>query len=147
MTQLNDYVKRLGCTSTTFYNPHGLHHPKQQTTAYDLAVITQDALKNPVFREMVATVRYTRPKTNKQEPSTLVQTNRLLRTGPFYYPKAIGVKTGYYSLAGNNLVAAAKDGERTLIAVVLKANERNVRSCFQSASDPTCLIASRGAEI
>lgn len=124
MQEMNAYVKQLGCNSTTFCNPHGLHHPRQQTTAYDLAVLTREALKNPQFCEMVSTVRYTRPKTNKQEPSTLVQTNRLLRVGPYFYSKAIGVKTGYYSLAGNNLVAAAKDGDRTLIAVVLKVKER-----------------------
>jgi D-alanyl-D-alanine carboxypeptidase (penicillin-binding protein 5/6) len=124
MQGMNDYVKLLGCLSTTFYNPHGLHHPKQQTTAYDLAILTKEALKNPLFCEMVSTVRYTRPKTNKQEPSTLVQTNRLLRNGPFFYSKAIGVKTGYYSLAGNNLVAAAKDGDRTLITVLLKVKDR-----------------------
>lgn len=124
MKGMNTYVKQLGCQSTIFYNPHGLHHPKQQTTAYDLANLTREALKNPIFREMVATVRYTRPKTNKQESSILVQTNRLLRNGPYFYSKAIGVKTGYYSLAGHNLVAAATDGDRTLIAVLLKENER-----------------------
>lgn len=122
--EMNAYVKQLGCHKTIFYNPHGLHHPNQQTTAYDLAILTREALKNPIFCEMAATVRYTRPKTNKQESSTLVQTNRLLRTGPFFYPKAIGIKTGYYSLAGNSLVAAAKDGSRTLIAVVLKVKDR-----------------------
>lgn len=121
---MNDYVKQLGCKDTTCYNPHGLHHPKQLTTAHDLAMIAREALKNKQFREIVATVRYTRPKTNKQEPTTLVQTNRLLRPGPYHYPKAIGIKTGYYSLAGSNLVSAAKDGDRTLIAVVLKADER-----------------------
>lgn len=136
--EMNAYVKELGCNSTSFYNPHGLHHPKQQTTAYDMATLTREALKNPAFREMVATVRYTRPKTNKQEPTTLVQTNRLLRTGPYYYPKAIGVKTGYYSLAGSNLVAAAKDGDRTLIAVMLKVKERkdvflDTRKLFEAA--------------
>jgi len=124
MQGMNAYVKQLGCHATTLYNSHGLHHPKQQTTVYDLANLTREALKNPLFCEMVATVRYTRPKTNKQEPSVLVQTNHLLRAGPYSYPKAIGVKTGYYSLAGHNLVAAAKDGDRTLIAVVLKVNER-----------------------
>jgi serine-type D-Ala-D-Ala carboxypeptidase (penicillin-binding protein 5/6) len=124
MEGMNRYLKQLGCRSTTFYNPHGLHHPKQQTTAYDMAVLTREALKNPLFCEMVATVRYTRPKTNKQEPSVLVQTNRLLRSGPYFYSKAMGVKTGYYSLAGNNFVAAAKDGDRTLIAVLMKVNER-----------------------
>lgn len=121
---MNEYVKEIGCKNTTFYNPHGLHHPKQQTTAYDLALITQKALKTPLFREIVSTVRYTRPKTNKQEPSPLIQTNRLLRPGVYHYPKAFGVKTGYYSLAGSNLVAAAKDGDRTLIAVLLKTDER-----------------------
>lgn len=124
MQGMNEYVKQLGCLSTTFYNPHGLHHPNQRTTAYDMALLTKEALKNPLFCEMVSTVRYTRPKTNKQEPSTLVQTNRLLRKGPFFYSKAIGVKTGYYSLAGNNLVAAAKDGDRTLITVLLKVKDR-----------------------
>lgn len=124
MQGMNAYVKQLGCLSTTFYNPHGLHHPNQQTTAYDLATLTREALKNPLFCEMVATVRYTRPKTNKQEPSTLVQTNRLIRNGPFFYSKAFGVKTGYYSLAGNNLVAAAKDGDRTLITVLMKVKDR-----------------------
>lgn len=121
---MNQMVKELGCDSTTFYNPHGLHHPNQKTTAYDLAIMTQEAMKNPVFCELVRTVRYTRPKTNKQEPSTLVQTNRLLRPGPYHYPKAIGVKTGSYSLAGNCLVSAATDGDRTLIAVLLKTPEK-----------------------
>lgn len=124
MEQLNLYIKSIGCHSTTFYNPHGLHHPKQLTTAYDMAILTKEALKQKGFREIVATQRYMRPKTNKQETSPLVQSNKLVRPGPYYYPKAIGVKTGYYSLAGNTFVAAAEDEGRTLIAVLLKAPNR-----------------------
>lgn len=124
MDDMNAYIQQLGLKETVFYNPHGLHHPKQLTTAYDMAMITREALKNPMFCELVSTVRYARPKTNKQESTMLVQTNRLLRKGQFYYPKAIGVKTGYYSLAGSTFVAAARDGDRTLIAVLLKAPER-----------------------
>lgn len=135
--EMNAYAQKAGCRSTTFYNPHGLHHPKQLTTAYDMAILTREALKNPIFREIVATVRYTRPKTNKQEASTLIQTNHLLRNGPYSYPKAIGVKTGYYSLAGHNLVAAAKDGDRTLIAVLLKGERketfRDAKKLFEAA--------------
>lgn len=122
--QMNLFCDSVGCTSTKFYNPHGLHHPKQKTSAYDMALITREALKHPRFREIVSTVSYTRPKTNKQEPTMLVQGNRLLRKGPYYYPKAIGVKTGYYSLAGSTFVAAAQDGDRTLIAVLLKNDDR-----------------------
>ena len=68
----------------------------------------------------------------------MVQSNRLMRPGPSYYPKAIGVKTGYYSLAGNTLVAAAVDGSRTLIAVLLKVPNRKTsfseaRKLFEAA--------------
>jgi D-alanyl-D-alanine carboxypeptidase (penicillin-binding protein 5/6) len=125
MTELNIYLKDIGCKNTTFYNPHGLHHPNHQTTAYDMAIIAREALKNPTFREVVATVRYTRPKTNKQESTTLVQTNRMIRSGRYFYPKAIGVKTGQTAAAMNTFVSAAKDNDRTLIAVLLKTKERN----------------------
>lgn len=131
MAGVNEYIKKIGLTQTTFYNPHGLHHPKQLTTAHDMAILTREAMKNPTFKEIVSTVRYTRPKTNKQEAAPWIQTNRLLRSGPFFYPKAIGVKTGYYSLAGSTLVAAAKDGDRTLIVVLLKEKER--KDLFQDA--------------
>lgn len=125
MKELNAYLREIGCKETVFYNPHGLHHPKHQTTAYDMAMMTKEAMKSPVFREIVSTVRCQRPKTNKQAATTLVQTNRLLKKGKHYYAKAIGVKTGYTSASGSTLVAAAKQGDRTLIAVILKCKERD----------------------
>lgn len=120
---LNIYLKKIGCKNTCFVNPHGLFHPKHQTTAYDMALITSEALKNPIFRKIVSTVQYTRPKTNKNDSWVLFQGNKLLRKGPFFYPKAIGVKTGYLSKAGHTLVAAAESDGRTLIAVLLKSKE------------------------
>lgn len=124
MMELNDYLKTLGCQDTNFNNPHGLHHPEQVTTALDMAIMTREALKNEQFRKIVSTVKHVKPKTNLQEATTLVQTNRLLRKGESYYPKAIGVKTGWHSKAGSTLVAAAKDGDRTLIAVLMNVKDR-----------------------
>jgi len=118
MDQLNAYLKEMGCRHTSFVNPSGLPHPQQITTAEDMAKITIAAMKYPLFREIVLKAECPRPKTNKQPPSTLFQGNKLLRRGPFFYPKAIGVKTGYTD-AGHNLVAAAREGDRTLIAVLL----------------------------
>lgn len=124
--ELNAYVKTIGCKNTHFCNPHGLHHPKHLTTAYDMALIAKEALKIPFFQEVVKTVRFTRPKTNKQEPSTLVQSNKLLRkNGKYYYDKAIGIKTGHTSQALNTFIGAASDEERTLIVVLLKTKERS----------------------
>lgn len=125
MEGLNGYLKKIGCKKTKFYNPHGLYHPKHQTTAYDLALMLQDAIKIPQFKEMIETTSYTRPKTNKQESSILVQTNKLIRKGKHYYAKAIGGKTGYLSNAGHTLVVAAKQDDRVLIAVLLKCNNRD----------------------
>ncbi len=125
MRGMNEYLKEIGCKQTNFLNPHGVYHPKHQTTAYDMAVLMREALKQPMFRELISTVYYQRPKTNKQEATTLVQSNKLIRKGKYYYPKAIGGKTGYFSIAGHALVVAAKDENRTLIAVVLKNKERN----------------------
>ena len=126
MLNVNAYLKEIGCRNTQFTNPHGMFDPKHQTTAYDLAVMTREALKDPTFCKIVATVQHPRPKTAKQpEGSILSQSNKLLRNGKNYYPKAIGVKTGYLSISGHTYVSAAKQEGRTLIAVLLKTKERS----------------------
>ncbi len=60
--EVNAYVKELGCKNTLFTNPHGLYDPKHQTTVYDMALMTKEALKNPIFREIVATRALPVPK-------------------------------------------------------------------------------------
>lgn len=130
--EVNAYLKEIGCSDTTVKNPHGLFHPDQVTTAHDLALMTQEAMKIPLFREIVKSPIYFKPATNKQPAVPFPQTNQLLRKGPFHYPQAIGVKTGNLEVA-HNLVAAAVEGDRTLIAVVLKCE--STKSRFKDAAD------------
>lgn len=126
MVGMNAFLKAQGCQKTTFYNPHGLHFPNHASTAYDLAhLIRHKGLKNKLFCEIIAQPRFFRPKTNKQDPVTLVATNKLIVKGhKNYYAKAIGGKTGYIGIAQHNLIAVAKEGDRTLIAVLIKCKER-----------------------
>lgn len=124
MQGMNAYLKTIGCKNTNFTNPHGLYHPQHFTTAYDLAIMTKEALKNEQFREIVKTSRYPRPKTNIQEASSWSQSNQLLKPGKYFYPYAIGVKTGYIQAAQNTFVAASEKNGRLLIAVLLKTKER-----------------------
>ncbi len=119
VSHLNEYIQSLGCKKTHFANPHGLHHPAHQTTAYELAIIAREAMKNPFFREIVKTQTQVRPKTNKSEEKLFSQTNRLMKEGDFFYSQATGIKTGYTEDAGYCLVASAQNSERSLIAVVL----------------------------
>lgn len=119
MHEVNEYLASIGCKNTQFYNPHGLHYPKHLTTAYDLALLAREAIKDPEFMNIIQKVSYERPKTNKQPARTIWATNRLLRKGSYYYPKAFGIKVGYHAVAGFNFVGAAKDQDRVLISVVL----------------------------
>lgn len=125
MKDLNAYLKEVGCQQTHFCNPHGLHDPQHQSTAYDLALIAREALKYPVFCEIVSQTRFLRPKTNKQPAATFLQTNRLLRPGKFHYSKAIGIKTGYHAKAKKTFVGAARVDGRILIGVLLGYQDRN----------------------
>ena len=119
MEELNQFVRDKGARNTVLYTPHGLPHEEHKTTAYDMALLAKEALKNPLFREIVKSRQFIRPDTNKQPESILYQHNALVKPGKFYYPKAIGIKTGYTIIGGYSIVAAAEDNERKLIAVVL----------------------------
>ncbi len=125
---VNRYVKSLGLHHTHFMNPHGLHHPEHVSTALDLAKLSQEAMKDPLFRQIVSKPVYTRPKTNKQASVQLRTTNRLLLKGSgHYFPHATGIKTGYHRRAGHCLAAHAEKNGRSLIAVVLQAKSRDGR--------------------
>lgn len=128
MIDLNKFIRnKLQLKNTHFSNPHGLHQDNHITTAYDLAKITQYALKNPKFREIVKTTSFEISSPKTQEIKIIESHNRLLKRGAYYYPKAIGVKTGYHSKAGHNLVAAAEHEGRCLIAVLLGYDQPDQR--------------------
>src|SRR6267154_1991895 len=104
MEELNRFVRKKGCLNTVLHTPHGLPHPEHKSSAYDLAILACESLKNPFFREVVKTTQYIRPQTNKQPESMLYQHNALVKPGRFYYPKAIGIKTGYTLSGGYTMV-------------------------------------------
>lgn len=114
MEEMNAYLREKGITQTRFQNPHGLHHPAQLTTALDIAKIAGLAFENALFMEIDQTPYYDWPG---HKP--IVNTNRLLKEGKYKYPRAIGGKTGYTASSGYNLVVAAEDKGRRLIAVLL----------------------------
>lgn len=111
---MNSKATELGCTSTHFVNPNGIHDENHYSTAYDLYLIANYAMKNETFRNIVATKEYTLPATEKYTSNdrVLKTTNNLLvETSNSYYKYAIGIKTGHTSKAGDCLIAeASRDG-------------------------------------
>ncbi|AUS59494.1 D-alanyl-D-alanine carboxypeptidase [Chlamydia abortus] len=118
MKQLNQFLRELGCDHTHFNNPHGLHHPDHYTTAGDLIRIMREGLKEPLFRQVIRTTNYTMAPTNLSEERILHLTNKLILPGStYYYPPALGGKTGTTKDAGRNLVFAAKKHGRSIITI------------------------------
>ena len=117
---MNQKARSLGALHSKFFNPTGLPHRGQVTTASDLALITKAALANPEFRKIVATKSY--PWKSSTWEGALDNSNELLKS----YDGAIGVKTGNTREAGHCLVAAAQRRDKTLIAVVLGSQEKQV---------------------
>ena len=109
---MNERCHKMGLVNTRFENPHGLDDDNHYTTAYELALITKEAMKNSLFRQIVSTDNYIVPG---DEPKYFSNHNRLLKT----CKNAVGVKTGYTSKSGRCLVSACADDEEEYIAVTL----------------------------
>lgn len=123
---MNQRAKELGCKNTHFVNANGLHDDNHYTSAYDMALISRQAMKYSTFRKITSTKRYTIPPTNKHENENAFLNHHQMLYG-YKYPKyeyeyCIGGKTGYTTKAGSTLVTfAAKDGIE-LVCVVMRAN-------------------------
>lgn len=114
---MNQKAMSLGLKDTHFVNPHGLDNPEHYTTAYELAVITREALSNDLLKAIMSTQRKTISHNGDSGVRLLLNHNKLLRT----YEGAIGVKTGFTKKSGRCLVSAACRDGLTLIAVTINA--------------------------
>ncbi len=115
--QMNTFVTdQLGLENTNFVNPSGLYDENHYTTASDMAQITQYALENEDFKQIVGTK--TLPWIGKGWDTTLVNHHKLL----WRYDGTFGVKNGYTSQSQHTLVTAAKKGETSYIAVTMKSD-------------------------
>ena len=120
---MNSKAMEIGCTNTHFVNPNGIHDEAHYSTAYDLYLIANYAMKNETFRKIVATTEYTLPATNKYPnyDRILKNTNALLNptSRNYYYEYAIGIKTGTTNAAKNCLVSMSSRDGLEFIAVTL----------------------------
>ncbi len=123
-SMMNTKALEIGCKNTHFVNANGVHNEEHYSTAYDLALMGQYAMKNEDFRRIVSTVRYTLPITNKYEKADRIflTTNNLINSkSNQYYEYCIGTKTGYTDAAKNCIVATAKKNDFELICVIMGA--------------------------
>ncbi len=116
---MNARAREIGMTATNFVTPSGLDDDEHYSTAYDMALLGCEAIKNPLFRSICSkksiSVEYGSPPYRR----TLYNHNRLLQK----YEYCIGIKTGFTKKSGRCLVSAAHKDGVTLVAVTLKASD------------------------
>lgn len=124
---MNETAQMLGCSSDThFTNPSGVHDERHYTTVRDMAIIARAAMKNETFRSIVKNTSYKMQATGHHPLRTVVGDTPILNpeSESYYYPDAIGVKTGFTNAAGYCYVGAAKRGGIELISVVFYSSRK-----------------------
>ena len=139
---MNQKASELGCTGTHFVNSTGMHDDDHYSTARDIAIITQYALKNPDFVEFFAMKQVETAATELSGKRFFSTTNYLIdanRGGKHYYKYATGGKTGTTTPAGRCLVSTAKKGEDEYLCLVFGADGDNSRNINKAFSDTAAL--------
>ncbi|MGN0789143.1 MAG: D-alanyl-D-alanine carboxypeptidase family protein [Christensenellales bacterium] len=116
---MNAKTQELGLKDTHFTNPHGLHDDEHYTTAYDLAIMTAEAMNNQLFKTIVSAKSYVVEGNYTHDRYYLGNKNKML----LMMEGADGVKTGYTKNSGRCLVSSATREETQLICVVLNVHD------------------------
>ncbi len=129
---MNRRAVELGCKNTNFTNTHGQTSPGQYTTAYDLALISAEAIKNPEFDEIVNTISKEIPATNLSDVRFITNSNKLISPDStrFYYSEASGIKTGSTYEAGFCLASSIIRDDMNVVSVVLGCKQIEVEGGY-----------------
>lgn len=132
MEMMNEEAKRIGATNTNFCNPHGLTQDGHYTTAYDLYLIFNEAIKYEKFNEIIHMTNYQTTYYDKDgNPKELsFETSNLFLRGHYEPPEnvtVIGGKTGTTNAAGHCLMLLSRDTSGApYVSVILRSEARDV---------------------
>jgi serine-type D-Ala-D-Ala carboxypeptidase (penicillin-binding protein 5/6) len=120
IARMNAAARAMGMTRTHFSWFDGMPYPTEHSTystAADLIVLGEHAMRYRLFRQIVAQRTYYLPAGDGHHAYRWHTTDALIGS----YRGAIGIKTGETDAAGDCLLFEARRGRITLIGVVLRA--------------------------
>ena len=107
---MNQTAAALGMRNTRFLNAHGLTQSGHYSTAHDMGTLGRRLFYDfPDYYNLFSRI------STETTVRTVYNTNRRFLAA---YEGADGIKTGYTSAAGFNLVASARRGDERIIAVM-----------------------------
>lgn len=127
VNKMNKKAQEFGMTKTRFSDPTGLD-VRNSSSARDVSVLVQEALKYPEIRQALQTKIYKFQTRNTHNDHTIRNTNLLLESflAVDQY-QILGGKTGYLDEVGYCLGLGVKKDNQELIVVVLGADSSNAR--------------------
>ncbi len=115
--EMNNIAKKIGLENTSFENPIGKDNDNNYSTADDVAKLLKYALKNPEFKKIFTTKKYT-------TSNGLVLNSTLNRySDVFDTNKIIGAKSGFTKNAGRCLASITTLNDVNYLLVVLNADQ------------------------
>lgn len=114
---MNERAEEIGMKNSNFVTASGLDSENHYSTAYDMALLACESIKNPEFVSICSQKTAKLTYGNPPYPRTLTNHNKLL----WKYEDTIGIKTGFTKKSGRCLVSAAERDGVTLVAVTLNA--------------------------
>jgi D-alanyl-D-alanine carboxypeptidase/D-alanyl-D-alanine carboxypeptidase (penicillin-binding protein 5/6) len=114
-SMMNERAAEIGMTRTCFVTPSGLEGEGHGASAYDMALLAREALKNPVFAEICSQEKAKVSFGNPPYERWLYNSNKLLEM----YEGVKGVKTGFTDEAGRCLVSSCERDGVSMICVTL----------------------------
>jgi D-alanyl-D-alanine carboxypeptidase (penicillin-binding protein 5/6) len=117
---MNRRARELGLADTQFANACGLDAPGHYSSARDLALLTEVALRQPIFAELVAKRKAHLHSADGYRQFAIENRNALIGR----FPEVKGVKSGYTSKAGKCLVAVAERAGVRVLIVLLNAPDQ-----------------------
>lgn len=129
LDKMNALAAQLGALDTRAATPSGLDGPGMSSSAYDLGVIFQHAMRQPRFAKAVRTRELGFRVSEREPPITLYNDNRLLRE----YRGFLGGKTGFTDDSRHTYVGAAERDGHKLAVVLLRAEQRPIKVSAQAS--------------
>lgn len=119
---MNDKAKELGLENTSFNNPIGKDADDNYSTASDIAKLLIYALKDPTFKDVFNSRKYTISSLGKTIESTLTFYSRAYGLD---VTEITGAKSGYTDGAGICLASTSIIDDVNYLLVTLGANTKN----------------------
>jgi len=140
---MNQKAKNIGATGTHYMNPHGLDDPEHYSTAYDIYLITKEAYKYDLIREIdeFESYSYSYISSEGYLINREIEPTNYFLNGNVDLPAGFDVhvwKTGTTDGAGNALSMYVTKDDKTYIVIAASGDSKAV--LYDSMVKLLCLI-------